>query len=66
MSAHDDLTPDSATREWLRRYSLTSALPLAHPQRGLRRSLRQGDGLEFSQYRAYQPGDDLRRVDWRL
>ncbi|MEM9171536.1 MAG: DUF58 domain-containing protein, partial [Pseudomonadota bacterium] len=47
-------------------YSLTSALPLAHPQRGLRRSLRQGDGLEFSQYRAYQPGDDLRRVDWRL
>lgn len=25
-----------------------------------------GAGLEFSQYRAYQPGDDPRRVDWKL
>ena len=21
--------------------------------------------MEFSQYRSYEPGDDLRRVDWR-
>lgn len=25
-----------------------------------------GAGLEFSQYRSYQPGDDIRRVDWKL
>jgi uncharacterized protein (DUF58 family) len=25
-----------------------------------------GAGLEFSQYRSYQAGDDLRRVDWKL
>jgi uncharacterized protein (DUF58 family) len=25
-----------------------------------------GAGLEFNQYRSYQPGDDLRRVDWKL
>ena len=25
-----------------------------------------GPGLEFSQYRGYQSGDDLRRVDWKL
>lgn len=25
-----------------------------------------GPGLEFSQYRSYQPGDDPRRVDWKL
>jgi len=31
-----------------------------HPSR------RIGAGLEFSQFRSYQPGDDLRRVDWKL
>lgn len=25
-----------------------------------------GTGQEFAQYRGYQPGDDLRRVDWKL
>lgn len=25
-----------------------------------------GPGLEFAQYRGYQPGDDVRRVDWKL
>lgn len=25
-----------------------------------------GSGLEFAQYRGYQPGDDIRRVDWKL
>lgn len=25
-----------------------------------------GGGHEFAQYRGYQPGDDLRRVDWKL
>jgi len=31
-----------------------------HPSRIL------GAGMEFSQFRSYQPGDDLRRVDWKL
>lgn len=25
-----------------------------------------GSGMEFSQYRTYQPGDDLRLLDWKL
>ncbi|MBC6991556.1 DUF58 domain-containing protein [Hymenobacter sp. BT491] len=29
-------------------------------------SRRRGAGMEFSQYRPYLPGDDLRRLDWRL
>ena len=33
---------------------------------GLHPSHSRGAGLEFSQYRAYEPGDDLRQVDWKL
>ncbi len=31
---------------------------------GLRRSKAMGSSVEFSDFRAYTPGDDLRRVDW--
>jgi len=47
-------------------------LPLAAKQvaegflHGQHLSRRRGVGMEFSQYRPYQPGDDLRRLDWRL
>ncbi|NVO30926.1 DUF58 domain-containing protein [Hymenobacter lapidiphilus] len=47
-------------------------LPLAARQaaegllHGAHLSRRKGAGMEFSQYRPYQPGDDLRRLDWRL
>ncbi len=33
---------------------------------GLHRSPLKGFSVEFAEYRAYQLGDDLRRVDWRL
>lgn len=29
-------------------------------------SPRSGGGVEFDQFRSYEPGDDLRRVDWRV
>jgi uncharacterized protein (DUF58 family) len=33
---------------------------------GVHQSPRPGVGLEFNQYRSYQAGDDLRRVDWKM
>jgi uncharacterized protein (DUF58 family) len=33
---------------------------------GLHRSPRKGSSVEFAEYRTYQLGDDLRRIDWRL
>lgn len=34
--------------------------------RGERRSQRQGRGIEFSDYRSYQTGDDYRYIDWNI
>src|SRR5687767_12956516 len=33
---------------------------------GLHRSPRKGFSVEFAEHRPYQPGDDLRYVDWRI
>jgi uncharacterized protein (DUF58 family) len=33
---------------------------------GLHRSSRLGLSLEFAEHRAYMPGDDIRRIDWRV
>jgi len=33
---------------------------------GLHRSPRRGFSVEFAEHRAYQPGDELRYVDWKL
>lgn len=33
---------------------------------GIHASALKGHGLEFSQYRSYQPGDDLRQLDWKM
>src|SRR5919202_2547183 len=33
---------------------------------GLHRSARKGFSVEFAEHRPYQPGDDLRYVDWKI
>ncbi|MGV3707863.1 MAG: DUF58 domain-containing protein [Gemmatimonas sp.] len=33
---------------------------------GQHRSLRKGSSSDFAEHRSYQPGDDLRRIDWRV
>ena len=44
------------------------ASPRAHGGQGYGQhpSRSRGSGLEFAQYRAYEPGDELRQVDWKL
>jgi len=33
---------------------------------GVHRSVRQGRGAEFFQYRPYEPGEDLKSIDWKI
>ena len=33
---------------------------------GMQQSHQRGVGIEFSQYRAYEPGDPLNQIDWKL
>src|SRR3954463_9115073 len=33
---------------------------------GLHRSPHLGASMDFAEHRAYMPGDDIRRIDWRL
>lgn len=35
-------------------------------RQGMHASRAKGQGMEFSQYRSYQPGDDLRQLDWKM
>jgi uncharacterized protein (DUF58 family) len=59
-----DLPPDLRGR--LRGLSLLPRGRAALASAGMHGSQNRGGGLEFAQYRAYERGDDLRRIDWKL
>ena len=46
--------------------SLISRIVVEGYTSGLHRSKSVGPGMEFSQYRGYEPGDDLRLLDWKM
>ena len=50
----------------LERLSLASRRTFRGRVKGERRSPRKGHSVEFCDYRAYGPGDDLRYVDWNV
>ncbi|HMO02141.1 MAG TPA: DUF58 domain-containing protein [Oligoflexia bacterium] len=57
------------TAEYLRRLEsvqLTTKRRILGQREGGHRSLKRGHGLEFADYRKYQPGDNLRHIDWNL
>ncbi len=50
----------------LERLSLIAGRVRAGRGNGERRSTKRGSSVEFADYRDYTPGDDLRRLDWRV
>lgn len=60
----DFLPPDVRSR--LRGLRLVTRRAVGSHGIGLHQSHSRGAGLEFAQYRAYEPGDELRQIDWKL
>lgn len=50
----------------MRRLNLPVRRTLPGFSHGPHRGKTRGAGLEFSEYRRYEPGDDLRQIDWKL
>lgn len=50
----------------LRNLSLAAKTTIDGFMTGANKSAIKGAGMEFSQYRSYMPGDDLRWMDWKL
>lgn len=50
----------------LKNLQLTAKLVSEELMLGIHSSKRSGIGIEFEQYRHYEPGDDPKRIDWKL
>lgn len=50
----------------LKNLQLTAKLVSEELMLGIHASTRSGIGIEFEQYRHYEPGDDPKRIDWKL
>lgn len=58
------IPPDVRGR--LKRLGLTTRRAIGDRGIGAHASHSRGAGLEFAQYRAYEPGDEPRQIDWKL
>ena len=63
LQAH---TLDPATLASLGRIEIVARWIVDGFMTGLHRSARRGFSVEFADYRPYQPGDDLRYLDWKI
>lgn len=64
MNALELVAPDVRAR--LRDLRLVARSGAGGDGLGQHSSRSRGAGLEFAQYRAYEPGDEPRRIDWKL
>ncbi len=63
-AGHELLSAEFLTQ--LERFALISRRAFRGRVRGERKSPRKGSSVEFSDYRAYGLGDDIRYVDWNI
>ena len=61
---HSFFDPEAAARLMSR--PLVSRSPMAGTMSGRHKSPHRGSSVEFAEYRTYAPGDDIRRLDWRV
>jgi uncharacterized protein (DUF58 family) len=59
------VTPDEVTRE-VRRIEITTRHLVRDIVAGEYSSAFRGRGVEFAEVREYQPGDDVRTIDWNV
>ena len=58
------MKPDTAFFETLTRLRLAMGHKSSMNLTGNRKSVQKGSSTEFSDFREYMPGDDIRRIDW--
>jgi uncharacterized protein (DUF58 family) len=64
--AETDQLLDSPVLNRLMHLTLLSRSPMEGAVSGLHKSPHRGSSVEFAEYRNYVPGDDIRRLDWRV
>lgn len=65
-ATHIDLPALIRLQADARALKLPAARPVRSQQAGLQRSPQRGRGMAFAEVRQYQPGDDIRSIDWRV
>ncbi|HYI22054.1 MAG TPA: DUF58 domain-containing protein [Candidatus Limnocylindrales bacterium] len=65
-SAVDPTVFDEAFLRQLERLMLVTKTAVHGGMKGVRRSVKRGQSVEFTDYRDYSLGDDLRALDWNL
>jgi uncharacterized protein (DUF58 family) len=60
------MTIDPSFLDELERFARAREREVADRQQGEQRTRDRGEGLTFADYRRYSPGDDTRRIDWKL